>query len=275
MTTEKIIDFAGIKDEQSVYKQLAETLQLPEHFGNNIDALYDSLTGDVALPVKLRFQNMSDKQQGEYSEIISTIMDAAEDTGEIEFTIDDKQSMTWDAYLDYFKKIVDREITPDVYKDPHYYDYTKLNWARTNRWLKNPGIITEETKRKITAIADTQEWILITEPWCGDAAHVCPIIKMMSDINPDINLKIQLRDSGSEIEKYLTNGTSKAIPILVVRNENGEDLFHWGPRPFAAQHLYDEMRAKDATFDDLKIALQTWYNDDKSLAIQSEVAGKL
>ena len=70
----------------------------------------------------------------------------------------------------------------------------------------------------------------VTEPmrWgrlflCGDAAHIVPIIYLMSRLNNNITLRIQLRDSGSEIEKYLTNGT-KSIPMLIVRDENNKDL---------------------------------------------------
>ena len=36
-----------------VYDILARDLGLPKHFGRNLDALYDALTGDVAGPVEI------------------------------------------------------------------------------------------------------------------------------------------------------------------------------------------------------------------------------
>ena len=47
------IDFSEIGDEQDFYQQLKEKLSLPENFGDNLDALYDSLTGFVELPLHL------------------------------------------------------------------------------------------------------------------------------------------------------------------------------------------------------------------------------
>ena len=49
------IDFSEIGDEQDFYQQLKEKLSLPENFGDNLDALYDSLTGFVELPLHLEF----------------------------------------------------------------------------------------------------------------------------------------------------------------------------------------------------------------------------
>ena len=59
---EVYIDFVEIGDEEDFYAQLKEKLALPEHFGDNLDALYDSITGDVELPLHIEFVNMSVEQ---------------------------------------------------------------------------------------------------------------------------------------------------------------------------------------------------------------------
>jgi ribonuclease inhibitor len=41
---------ADVKSIGAVYDILARDLDLPHHFGRNLDALYDALTGDVAGP---------------------------------------------------------------------------------------------------------------------------------------------------------------------------------------------------------------------------------
>jgi ribonuclease inhibitor len=41
---------AGCKSIDAVYDILARDLALPAHFGRNLDALYDALTGDVEGP---------------------------------------------------------------------------------------------------------------------------------------------------------------------------------------------------------------------------------
>ncbi len=177
--------------------------------------------------------------------------------------------MTWQSYLDYFEKILIAAIPEPPYNDEDFAHYTKMNYSRQNRWVKL-GKLTRETIEAIREVNTQQHWIVITEPWCGDAAHLVPFIEMMSAENPLISFEVQLRDKDSEIDKYLT-GTSKSIPILVVRNEAGEDLFHWGPRPKECQALYIKLKEEMADLETLKIALQHWYNADKGSSVQQEV----
>lgn len=177
--------------------------------------------------------------------------------------------MTFEAYIEHFEDILNSKNPLAPYDNQDYLDYTKLNWSRMNRWLKN-GIINTELKSKIEGISENQSWILITEPWCGDAAHSVPFIKMISDLNPKIKLDIQLRDTDSEIDSYLTNG-GKSIPKLIIRNEAGKDLAIWGPRPEKCQVVFQELKEKNADFDELKIALQNWYNENKGVDIQLEL----
>lgn len=44
---------AGVKTIDAVYDILARDLSLPAHFGRNLDALYDALTGDVPGPIEI------------------------------------------------------------------------------------------------------------------------------------------------------------------------------------------------------------------------------
>ncbi|MBO9618250.1 MAG: thioredoxin family protein [Niabella sp.] len=178
--------------------------------------------------------------------------------------------MTFQQYQDYFDAILNTSEPQPPYDNESYLQYAKLNGSRSQRWLKqNP--LTEATKKIVTAIAQKQQWVVITEPWCGDAAHIVPILYLMSQLNDKIDFKLQLRDTDSEIEQYLTHGT-RSIPILVVRDEKGTDLFHWGPRPAAAKKVYEELKEQQADFEAAKIALQQVYNADKSLGIQEEVS---
>lgn len=181
--------------------------------------------------------------------------------------------MNFQEYQEVMQAILNAAQPAPPYDNADYFQYTKMNASRMNRWLKQHPV-TEATKAVLTSIRRKQQWIVITEPWCGDAAHIVPILYLMSQLNDRIDFKLQLRDSGSEIENYLTNGT-RSIPILIVRDENGNDLFHWGPRPAAAKKVYDALKEKKAGFEETKIALQQVYNSDKSNGIQQEVSALL
>lgn len=182
--------------------------------------------------------------------------------------------MGFKEYLDLFEKILNGSVTTPPYDDPHYIEYTKLNFSRQNRWLKT-GKLNDELVNIIQGIKEPMTWILITEPWCGDASHSVPFIGMLSELNDLIDLKIQLRDAeDSEISNYLTNG-SKSIPKLIARNSEGKDVFTWGPRTNACQELYTKLKAEQLPFDDLKKALQEWYNKDKGELLQEELISLL
>ncbi len=176
--------------------------------------------------------------------------------------------MKFEDYLQLFSAPISEAEQQDPHSMGHF---TKLNDARIHRWL-NHGIILEDTKNTLSTIRAKQHWILITEAWCGDAAHIAPFIYLMSELTDKIQLDIQLRDSGSEIDQYLTNG-SKSIPILIIRDELGKDLAVWGPRPKACQEVYQEMKDKGVEIDELKLQLQKWYNADKGVAVQKEISG--
>ena len=135
-------------------------------------------------------------------------------------------------------------------------------------------MLTEKKQENIVKQLKTMKhkiyWLVLTEHWCGDAAHIVPFLHIMSELSPLIELEIQLRDTDSEIDSYLTNG-SKSVPVLIVRDEAGKDLFVWGPRPKACQAVFDSEKAAGAEMEDLKVALQNWYNHDKGNLIQVEI----
>jgi hypothetical protein len=181
--------------------------------------------------------------------------------------------MNFKKYEGLFENILTAETPVAPYDQADYIQYVELNHKRQDRWIKK-GDILPETQAIIGAISTPQKWVLITEPWCGDAAHLSPFIAKMAELNPNIELTVQLRDSDSEIDQYLTDG-GKSIPKLIVRNENNEDLFVWGPRPAAAQKIHLENLTSDKTMEEKKVELQKWYNKDKGASMQAEIASLL
>lgn len=180
--------------------------------------------------------------------------------------------MSIQEYSSYFENIINTPLEQQSapYDTVQYIEYTKLNWSRMNRWLKT-GKLSEEFKSAIQQIFSPQQWIVITEPWCGDAAHNLPFIELASRENPMISVSYELRDSEPfRIEDYLTNGT-KSIPKLIIQDAEGKDLGTWGPRPKDCQELYSRLLAEKADFETSKTELQRWYNSNKGIDIQQEL----
>ena len=75
-------DFERIGTVEDFYVVAMRELKLPEHLGKNLDALWDSITGDIALPVDVQFINLSMPQLETFEKLISLFEEAAEELGE-------------------------------------------------------------------------------------------------------------------------------------------------------------------------------------------------
>lgn len=182
--------------------------------------------------------------------------------------------INWYEYLSSFEDILNRKLTKKPYDNEAYIEYVKLNKSRMNRWLRT-GLLKGSTQQTIEEIREVQNWYIITEPWCGDAAHSVPFIYLLSELNQNIKLTLILRDSEPEwIERYLTNG-SRSIPKLIVRNNYDEDLFTWGPRPKECQLLISELKKQQISDEDIKTRAQEWYNKNKGISLQEEIRNKI
>lgn len=80
------IDFIEIGDMEDFFDQLKEKLKLPETFGDNLDALYDSITGFIELPLHLEFVNMSVEQLEDFEDLLTTLEDADEELEDFSFS---------------------------------------------------------------------------------------------------------------------------------------------------------------------------------------------
>lgn len=178
--------------------------------------------------------------------------------------------MQYFEYLQLFDIILKNPNPPAPYDHPDYFNYTKLNESRMKRWLKTMEL-DKDLEQALKTVAVKQHWIVITEPWCGDASHIVPFLVRFVEQSPLISYELQLRDSEPFlIDNYLTSG-GKAIPKLISRDESGNDLFVWGPRPSGAQDLMNRLKKENADFERIKIELQNWYNKDKGKEIQQEL----
>lgn len=178
--------------------------------------------------------------------------------------------MDFQAYSALFDAILSQANPVAPYDNPDYFNYVKLNASRMRRWFKT-ATLSDELVKAVESIGEPQQWIVITEPWCGDAAHNIPFIQLAAEKNPLITVDYELRDREPfRINDYLTNG-GKAIPKLIIQDAEGNDLATWGPRPEQCQQLFQRLKASNADFDTLKTTLQQWYNENNGKDIQAEL----
>ncbi|MDE3145007.1 MAG: thioredoxin family protein [Bacteroidota bacterium] len=180
---------------------------------------------------------------------------------------------SYESYLRAFEQWVQNKQSSTINGSHALAEYTKLNWARTQRRHKTISLSPELVKA-VQRIQHHYTWLVLTETWCGDSAQNLPVIAEIAKLNPDnIKLFILLRDENPELmNSYLTNG-AKAIPKMIAIDETlGREAFIWGPRPVPAQDLLLNWKKnpEGKTWDDFEKELHSWYAKDKTETLQSE-----
>jgi Thioredoxin len=178
--------------------------------------------------------------------------------------------MQYDAYKNVVIDLLAQQQITSGEPTQDMLDYTQLNVARMTRVEKTtqlPDSLLEKSKS-----AQPFYFVVITEGWCGDAAQLGGIFNQIAAAN-NTNCYYVLRDKNLDLmDLFLTNGTSRSIPIVLCINKNTDELlWHWGPRPAPAQVLLDDLKAQNADMDLQKQELHAWYAKDKAASTISEL----
>lgn len=80
------IDFTNIGDEEEFYAELKSKVELPEYFGDNLDALSDVISGELEMPLELEFVNMSVDQLETFEDLLETLEDLDDDVEGFSFS---------------------------------------------------------------------------------------------------------------------------------------------------------------------------------------------
>ena len=186
-----------------------------------------------------------------------------------------QNSLSYYEYRTQVSKLISKGKSTGYEQSADLLHYSELNVVRMKR-LEKTLKLDAEVEKTLQNLKSKQTWLIISEGWCGDAAQILPIIKLMSEASENIALKLVFRDENEELMNlFLTNG-AKSIPKLLILDENLNLINHWGPRPEAAKNLILDYKAKNGIVDETaKIALQKWYLDDKGISTMKEIVAVL
>jgi hypothetical protein len=115
-------------------------------------------------------------------------------------------------------------------------------------------------------------WLVLTEPWCGDASQVVPVLYTIASCSEHISFRILQSDAHPDVmSAYLTDG-SRSIPKLIcLKADTLEELGTWGPRPANLQKIVLENKDDASLSFGAKVRMvHDWYNEDKTASIQDE-----
>ncbi|MBD2815394.1 barstar family protein [Xenorhabdus sp. Flor] len=72
-------DFDYIPDLETFYSQFKECFDLDDHFGANLDALWDVVTSEIGLPVDINFIRLDVQKRPSFAALVLLFQEAEEE----------------------------------------------------------------------------------------------------------------------------------------------------------------------------------------------------
>lgn len=182
-----------------------------------------------------------------------------------------KESISYKKYISLLTDAVNKGPEGLSAHDIKMLGYTSLNLKRMAKWDKIVKI-QDSVRTHALALSQKEYWLIITEGWCGDAAHILPVIEHIAQLNPLLTTHYVLRDENPDLmDQFLTNG-GRSIPIILRLNADTLDIINqYGPRPKERQERFYQLRNNpDFSYPNWTIESQKWYAKDKGQTVQRE-----
>lgn len=178
---------------------------------------------------------------------------------------------SYQTYRSLLENLMAQGKTTGNNQSEDYLNYARINLQRMGRLDKTVTLL-PQLQQQLQVLSKKCIWLVITEGWCGDAAQNLPVMALIENECPHIELKLVLRDEHPTLmDNYLTNG-SRSIPILIcLEKETLKQLFVWGPRPAELQAIVMELVKNKTPKTEKGLITQKWYNEDKTLSLQGEL----
>jgi thiol-disulfide isomerase/thioredoxin len=187
-----------------------------------------------------------------------------------------KNSISYTQYRALVEQLVALKSTTGDSKTEDLANYTMLNDRRMKRWDKTVKV-SPEHQAIINSVTKPFTWVLITESWCGDAAHIVPVINKVAELNSNIDLRIVLRDEHPELmDAFLTSGGCAIPKLIMIDSETNEVINTFGPRPSQATQMAVDYKTEHGKLTpEFKEDLQRWYNKNKGQNVIEDLVSLL
>lgn len=114
--------------------------------------------------------------------------------------------------------------------------------------------------------------LVLVEDWCGDAVNTVPVLARLAEAVPGLDLRILGRDANPDLMDPHLSAGARAIPVVMVLDEEYNELGWWGSRP---EPLQAWVRTEGHALD--KAAryreVRRWYARDRGRTTLEEVVG--
>lgn len=114
--------------------------------------------------------------------------------------------------------------------------------------------------------------LVLVEDWCGDGFNSVPWLARLADSVADkLELRVLRRDENLDLmDAHLSPAGGRAIPVVIVLDENFEEIGWWGSRPAELQTWIDDA-GKSLEKSERYRRMRLWYARDRGVSTMTEV----
>ncbi len=183
------------------------------------------------------------------------------------------ETISFEEYLELTKDIVEEKIPrAGIYLADNTFRYARSNQERMKKVLDSI-VLHQKLYNLLSDLEEKWIWLVISEPWCGDASWGTPALCMIASASEKIDFRILLRDTHPEIIKeYQTEGTDSIPKLICLRKSDLKELGTWGPRPKELHEMV--LKFKDSPDFDYRESvrkLHAWFEADMTKSTQEEI----
>ncbi|HET7620875.1 MAG TPA: thioredoxin family protein [Gemmatimonadaceae bacterium] len=132
--------------------------------------------------------------------------------------------------------------------------------------------VNDEILERARRLPARRHLLVLVEDWCGDGFNSVPWLARLADLVPEkLELRVLRRDEHLELmDRHLSRTGGRAIPVVMVLDENFEEIGWWGSRPAELQAWVDE-NGGSLTRDERYHQVRLWYARDRGVSTLTEV----
>ena len=132
--------------------------------------------------------------------------------------------------------------------------------------------VPDEMLERARALGAERRLLVLLEDWCGDAINTVPYLARLAELVPGLQLRVLRRDEHPALmDAHLSPTGGRAIPVVLVLDEQGRELGWWGSRPAELQRWVTAPEARALESADRYRVVRTWYARDRGRTTLREV----
>lgn len=140
-------------------------------------------------------------------------------------------------------------------------------WRDTYRLTRIPP----EAVARADALPGRWHLLVLNEDWCGDAVNTIPYLARLVELSRNLDLRVIGRDANADLmDTHLSPSGARAIPVVIVLDEDYEERGWWGSRPGELQRWVLE-QGLALEKDERYRYVRTWYARDRGRSTLDEV----